>query len=86
LLVESPPTSGLSSCKTLYVCVKASSFAARIVFALNTIYRVRASAVVKEMKNVEISSHTNRREVQKMYFQNVCIKIENENTEITNGA
>jgi hypothetical protein len=27
-----------------------------------------------------------RREVQKMYFQNVCIKIEKENTEITNGA
>jgi hypothetical protein len=27
-----------------------------------------------------------RREVHKMYFQNVCIKIEKENTEITNGA
>jgi hypothetical protein len=45
----------LTSCKTLYVCVKASSFAAKIVFALNKIYRVRASSVVKEMKNVEIS-------------------------------
>jgi hypothetical protein len=51
----------LTSCKTLYVCVKANSFAARIVFALNKIYRVRASAVVKEMKNVEISCHTNFR-------------------------
>jgi hypothetical protein len=45
----------------LYVCVKASPFAAKIVFALNKIYRVRASAVVKEMKNLEISCHTNCR-------------------------
>jgi hypothetical protein len=44
------------------VCfVKASSFAAKIVFALNKIYRVRASAVFKEMTNVEISCHTNCR-------------------------
>jgi hypothetical protein len=43
------------------VCVKASPFAAKIVFALNNIYRVRESAVVQDMKNVEISCHTNCR-------------------------
>ena len=43
------------------VCVKASPSAAKTVFALNKIYRVRASAVVKEMKNVEISCYTNCR-------------------------
>jgi hypothetical protein len=42
----------LTSCKTSNVYVKASPFTAKFVFALNKIYRVRASAVVKEMKNV----------------------------------
>jgi hypothetical protein len=32
----------------LYACVKASPFAAKIMFALNKIYRVPASAVVEE--------------------------------------
>jgi hypothetical protein len=39
------------------VCVKASPSAATFVFALNKFYRVRASAIVKEMKNVEISKY-----------------------------